>query len=192
MSFYINTLCAYMYPYIFLSLGNWFVCDFAHEAPEDYCKFTAPIDCSIHVRCTAHNFDRLFQRLAWHGSKVRYQWSPQGGSCYITIQPIQFTYIYIHTYTHIFAHMHLHIYIYIYIHIHVCIERERGSWGQYLLKPMAICFSCGSQFGRLAGEAGVRLQCRPQELDLWMVWGKETCLGNPGEASIVMGVPQNR
>ena len=28
---------------------------------------------------------------------------------------------------------------------------------------------------RNAGEAGVRLQCRAEELDLWMVWGKETC-----------------
>ena len=114
---------------------------------------------------------------------------------YYTTHPVYiFTYVYL--YIHILVHMHLHIYIY--THTYTRMHRERGreretrSWGQYLLKPMAIRFSCGSQFGRLAGEAGVRLQCRPQELDLWMVWGKETCLGNPGEASIVMGVPQNR
>ena len=47
----------------------------------------------IHVRCTTHISDRFFKRLAWYGSTVRYQWSPQKWVmsvmlCYYTTPPV--------------------------------------------------------------------------------------------------------
>lgn len=89
-----HSICIYCI-YIASEIGDRFVRDFEHGAPKDNYRFTAPIDCISMSGAQLTNLRLVFlPRLAWHGPTVRYQWSPQNGSCrscYITIQLLQFT-----------------------------------------------------------------------------------------------------
>ena len=153
--FYNINIYIYIYGYP-SEIGDRFVRDFEHGAPKDYYRFTAPIDC-ISMSGAQLTSPTGFLNV-WHG--MAQQWGTNGAPKMGHVGHVMLLYN--------------------------SSSLQKESCGPSSVEAHGYFFSFGSEPGpchtmffntgwRNAGEAGVRLQCRAEELDLWMVWGKETC-----------------